>query len=381
LARGLALIAITLMMLATQASKGAGPELAFDELPPLPDPIGFAGPFAGVSGDRLIVAGGTNFPGKPIWDGGTKVWYDDVFVLDDPKGRWKKLPTKLPRPLGYGVSISSTEGLICIGGSDSKRHYADVTILRLDGDKLESHALPSLPARRAMMSGELIGRTIYLAGGIETPESTAAAHSFWALDLDHLDAGWQLLETWPGPERHCALAGATDDSFYLASGIALHPGPDGKAAQTLPYLSDAYRYQLASSSNGGSRADHETKGNANSTAAHGTWHKIADLPRALAAAASPMMRIDHELLVFSGIDHTGLGIDPRKYPPFQRDIFALDTRSGTWSLRGQMPEGSTRVTAAATSWRGGYVIAGGETGPSRRSPKVFWVHAARPAVR
>src|SRR5437899_785783 len=37
--------------------------LRWGKLPPLPDPEGFAAPFAGVSGGALIVAGGANIPG------------------------------------------------------------------------------------------------------------------------------------------------------------------------------------------------------------------------------------------------------------------------------------------------------------------------------
>ena len=61
----------------------------WQQLPNIPDPEGFASPFAGVSGGALIVAGGANFPGKRPWDGGMKKWYDSAFVLDSPNGPWK----------------------------------------------------------------------------------------------------------------------------------------------------------------------------------------------------------------------------------------------------------------------------------------------------
>ena len=43
------------------------PDLSWSELPSLPDPLGVAGPFAGVHNDALIVAGGANFP-RPVWE-------------------------------------------------------------------------------------------------------------------------------------------------------------------------------------------------------------------------------------------------------------------------------------------------------------------------
>ena len=48
------------------------PVLTWTSLPPLPDPIGFAGAFAGVADGALLVAGGANFPDLPPWDKGKK---------------------------------------------------------------------------------------------------------------------------------------------------------------------------------------------------------------------------------------------------------------------------------------------------------------------
>ncbi|MFN6050335.1 MAG: galactose oxidase, partial [Planctomycetia bacterium] len=46
----------------------------WEKLPPLPDEAGFASMFAGVAGEKLVAAGGANFPDKKPWEGGTKVW-------------------------------------------------------------------------------------------------------------------------------------------------------------------------------------------------------------------------------------------------------------------------------------------------------------------
>jgi N-acetylneuraminic acid mutarotase len=63
--------------------------LKWDGLPPLPDALGVAGPFTGVSGDALLVAGGANFLDGAPWEGGRKVWHDAVYVLADPAGAWR----------------------------------------------------------------------------------------------------------------------------------------------------------------------------------------------------------------------------------------------------------------------------------------------------
>ncbi|MEZ6013972.1 MAG: hypothetical protein R3F49_02560 [Planctomycetota bacterium] len=60
--------------------------LTWTSLPPLPDALGYGGPFvatlAGPAGETLLVAGGANFPGGPPWAGGVKVWHADTWLFD-----------------------------------------------------------------------------------------------------------------------------------------------------------------------------------------------------------------------------------------------------------------------------------------------------------
>src|SRR5689334_15654612 len=111
------LILILLASIATKAAEAQSnmPTLHWSQLPSLPDAEGFASPFAGVSGNALIVAGGANFLDKRPWDGGIKKWYDSTFILKEPKATWQTGPA-LPRPIAYGVSITYNDSIICIGG-------------------------------------------------------------------------------------------------------------------------------------------------------------------------------------------------------------------------------------------------------------------------
>ncbi len=137
-------------------------------LPAIPDREGFAGPFAGVTGGVLVVTGGANFPDKRPWEGGTKVWYDRVFVLEKPDGAWTAAG-RLPRPLGYGVSVDTGDGIVCAGGSNARGHFADVFRLALVDGKVVITPLPPLPQPCANMGGAVVGNTLYIAGGIATP--------------------------------------------------------------------------------------------------------------------------------------------------------------------------------------------------------------------
>ena len=135
---------VHLAALVMVAVSPADEPLRWKQLAPLPSKLGLAGAFVGVSGDALLVAGGANFPDKMPWDGGTKVWHDDVFVLEKPDGAWRTAG-KLPQPLGYGVAVSHSRGLVCVGGSDAQKH-------RQPGN---DHALHLAPVDTALAAGRL----------------------------------------------------------------------------------------------------------------------------------------------------------------------------------------------------------------------------------
>lgn len=338
-----AVLAIILSVKVT--SLRADDSLTWHELPPLPDSEGFAGPFAGTHRDVLIVAGGANFPAKMPWDGGAKVWYDKVFALVSPQGAWQEIG-KLPRPIGYGISISTVDGIVCIGGSDAQQHFADCFRIQWQDGKLKTLNLPSLPRPCANMCGAMLGSTIFVAGGLESPTTTTALKSFWSLDLSESDAEWQVLDPWPGPARMLATAAVQDSSFFLCSGTALKAGVDGTAIRE--YLRDAYRYQPGLG-----------------------WNRISDLPRAAVAAPTPAPKFGQSTFLILGGDDGAL-VDfkpPEKHPGFPKSILEYHISTDTWSSARQVP--IAHVTTTIVDWRNLFVIPSGEIRPGKRSPAVW----------
>ena len=120
--------------------------LVWDDLPPLPDTIGFGGPACGVDGDTLIVAGGANFPAAPPWEGGAKVWHADVFVLTEPDGAWQRVGP-LRHRLAYAAVTSTPDGLAIVGGDDGKRCFAEAFLLRFRDGSMIRETLPRPAAR------------------------------------------------------------------------------------------------------------------------------------------------------------------------------------------------------------------------------------------
>ena len=324
-----------------------GADWRWKKLPSLPNREGFAGAFAGVSGDTLLVAGGANFPDKKPWEGGKKVWYDTVFALDRPDGTWT-IVGKLPRPLGYGVSVTYRDGVVCVGGSDVDRHYPDTFHLEMRSGKLVTTALPSLPLPVANACGELVGDTLYVAGGQEEPDAKGTLQTVFALDLGVKEPKWRAIEAWPGPGRMLAVAAAFDGAFWLIGGTDLVAGEGGKGRRR--YLKDAYRYDPG-------------KG----------WKRIANLPHAIVAAPSPAPATASGPVILGGDDGTQVGVAPQRHYGFSRRVLRYDQQTDQWTEGGELP--APRVTAPLVSWKESWVIPSGEARPGVRSPEVWSAHA------
>jgi len=247
-------------------------------------------------------------------------------------------------PAAAGLRRFGNKGLVCIGGADANSHYADVRVLSWSKRGLQIRALPSLPIPLAYAAGTVVGDTVYVAGGLDKPGVQPASDKFLALDLWKSDAAWQELESCPGRSRLLATAGALNGTFYLAGGTALE-SVNGKVERT--YLRDAWSYRPGRG-----------------------WHRLADLPKACSAGASPAPTLDATLFLVGGDDGSLSGFQPvEKHPGFSRRLLAYHTESDAWSIEQEAPFPSATVQTAF--WRGRYVFAGGEPRPGVRSSQVW----------
>lgn len=314
-------------------------------MPPIPDRHGFAGCFAGVAGDRLIAAGGANFPdGVMPWRGGKKVWHDSVFALDlkSPHAEWKRIGA-LPRANGYGVTVTAGDSLILIGGGDADHNFANVTRMDVSGDSVGFAPLPPLPAPRANACGVLSKGRIHVFGGIETPASATASNSHFVFDLKHPENGWTEAPPVPGNGVMLATAAATDAGVFVMGGCSLRPDNDGKPVRT--YLRDCLMF------------------------ADGVWTKCPDLPRAAVGAASPAWSLGSDFLLAGGDDGLQVGGDPETHKGFSRSILRYDSRARVWSeVTG--PDQPLPVTLPSASHGGAFILINGEIRPGVRTPAI-----------
>lgn len=378
------MLALGLLGVASDASAAA---VDFAQLPELPPAVGQtqqagqAAPFAGVQGDALVVGGGANFPITMPWDGGTKVWWDDVFVLERGASAWlagKNI--KLPRPLAYGFSFSTPEGVVCVGGCDATQCYRDVFLLAWDARRKEltTTVLPPLPAPLAFMAGAQLGSTIYVLGGQQDMKQGLATRAFWALDLSKrgraAEFRWEELPAWPGPARVVPVAAAVGSRAYLFSGREPQPGHLAKI------LMDAFSFDPAA------RA----------------WRKLAAPPRAMMAATASA--VGEEIWIFGGDDGKtftrlesldleiavqrsrnatvdALLAAKRKiletHGGFARDILAYHPGRDAWRVVAHSPE-PLPVTTIAVPWSGALVLPSGEVRPGVRTTAVLRVTPVAP---
>lgn len=311
-------------------------------IPALPFPKGLAGSFTGVHHGALIVAGGSYFE-RPLWEGGEKKYTDSVFVCirSGKNYRWL-FAGRLPYRVAQGAVVETSGGLVCLGGRDESRVYAQVWRLAWNArkKKLEIENLPALPEACHSLAAVRSGTRIYTAGGLTgCPEKFVKGFHYLSLRKPER---WQRLDTPPWTPRFGvvwqALSNGRKKCLYLFGG-----------KDSTGYLTDAYRYDPDS--------------------AGGVWSVLAPVPRPVLCAPS-LTWGDECILVFSGSD----GHDKdrmhevkEKYR-FSPDMLEFHAPTGTWRKAGEMATGL--VNAPAVKWNGNWLIPAGETGPGRRTPVV-----------
>ena len=329
----------------------AGATATWSELPPLPDVVGFGGPFVGVHRRALIVAGGANFPQAPPWEGGEKVWHDRVFVLPADADQWLEAG-RLPAPRAYGLTISTDDGLLLIGGSDATNVFAECHWLRWNvaAGQLEVEAAPPLPRPSAFHAGGVVDGVVVVLAGKATKASDSVSDEVWTLDLNHApaDRRWSKRRAFPGVPRIKAVGAVQSDGggrrhLFCFSGEVTHRANDGTSR--LEYLVDGWRYDPVDD----------------------RWTRTADLERPVAAGSAVDIGASH-VLVFSGStgEHVERPVEDR--PEFPTDVLAYHTITDTWTRFATMPSGV--VTTQVVRLGDRLVISTGEVRPGVRTNRV-----------
>lgn len=147
------LLAISVLLLSA-----CGRQQDVVQLPSLPG-IGLSGLYAGEIDGALYVAGGCNFPDKPVAEGGSKAFYSDIWKLS---GEEWTAAGHLPQASAYAAYLATDGGLLIMGGANASGTLDCVWLF--DGSGVKE--LPSLPKPIEQMAWCCNGSTVYLAGGM-----------------------------------------------------------------------------------------------------------------------------------------------------------------------------------------------------------------------
>ncbi len=315
--------------------------LEWKKLANLPDAEGFAGSYAGVSHGALLVAGGANFPEKPLWEGGPKRWTDRVYVMEPDALGWRDA-APLPKRLGYGATATLPQGVMLIGGCNALGAVADCYLLSYEFGEVGCKPLAPLPTPLTGHAAVVMGGKVYVVGGSVAVGEQDATNQLWM--YDPAADSWSEGEPLPGRGRFLHQMAVIGHTLYVLGGIGLVEGDDGRMQREM--LTEAWSYS-------------ESTG----------WRRLAYLPHFCAAAPTPAPVIHGRIYLLGGDDATVTGYAPKDHPGFHNQSLCYSPGSNSWEDAG--PVAAARAVLPCAEWKGRAVIINGEQRPGKRSNEVW----------
>ena len=314
--------------------------------------------YCGVINGYLYIAGGCNFPDKPVAEGGKKRFYKAIYAAklnaEGNRLEWKTVG-QMPQPAAYGVSVTYENSLILVGGNNETGGLTTAIRLRPTATGMQQEALPSLPHALDNMAGAVVGHILYVAGG---NYEGVATQKVWSLDLKNTaKQGWKEEPSIPGIARVQPIAAAlAGDLLGVWGGFA--PKTDSKAAQL--------------AMNGASY-----------NAGCGTWTALPVPTDALGeevftGGATAIATPQKGVVVVGGVNKdvflAAINKLPEGYLLHEPEWYRFNNRvlcyrDGTWTQLLQHPS-VARAGCALAYWDGWVYIVGGELKPGIRTPEI-----------
>ena len=314
--------------------------------------------YCGVINGYLYIAGGCNFPDKPVAEGGKKRFYKAIYAAklnaEGDRLEWKTVG-QMPQPAAYGVSVTYENSLIFVGGNNETGGLTTTIRLRPTATDMQQEALPSLPHALDNMAGAVVGHILYVVGG---NCAGVATQKTWSLDLKNTaKEGWKEEPSIPGIARVQPIAAAlAGDLLGVWGGFA--PKTDSKAAQL--------------AMNGASY-----------NAGCGTWTALPVPTDALgeevftggaAATATPQKGVVvvggvNKDVFLAAINKLPEGYLLHEFEWYRFNQRVLCYRNGNWTQLLQHPS-VARAGCALAYWDGWVYVVGGELKPGIRTPEI-----------
>ena len=359
----------------------------FTSLPELPPNSGYsiqpglAGPYAGMDGNVLIVAGGANFPDKLPWEGGIKVFYDEIFVLQkggDEEYFWSKMAEKIPFQSAYGGAVSTSFGLMCFGGNTPGDCISKSWFIHYipEAESVEIKPGPDLPIPLTNFAFASIDGSVYVAGGLSELNG-ASGSQFFRLQMksgNPMDWIWEELPSWEGKPRAFAVGAGQSNGltncFYLFSGRNVQPG-FGPEILYDAHVYDPYLKQWSVLSNGKQKEFPVMAGTAFPMGAS----TIVFSSGANGELMIKQQVIENDIALLKNKDRSQNELDSlqtklikhlNNHPGFGNQLTAFNTITREIYNIGEIP-GTGQVTTTAIKWGDDIFIPSGEIRPGVRT--------------
>ena len=376
-------VAVTLITGMAYAQQPMIPNIQWNCLPAIPaeqpsSPLtGLAGAVIGVDNNKLIVAGGSDFPGKKPWEGGKKAYYNQLYTLalneGGAQGEWKQQQTCLPWPVAYCASTSMEMGIVYAGGENENGLTDQVFLLHWDTiqAKVLIRELPHLPGKRTNLAMVGIGKKLYAAGGENEQHAFA---DLLLLDLGATNPQWQQLASMPKALSHSVAIrqqNGKEDCIYIIGGRArTDSGISQLSGSLFCYHPHVNRWEQLPDIQVG-----VVKMNVSAAAAvpfgkeyiliagsdDGVlFHQLETLNLAL---AHPRDGVHYQLLLEKKMDIL------LHHPGFNKSAYLYHIPTGNWVKCGELPYAA--VTTTAVKWKHQIFIPCGEIRPGKRTFNVL----------
>ena len=341
---------------------------------------GVSASYAALIDDNLLVAGGCNFPDKLGFEGGKKVFYDEILLFNKTQNQWQTIG-KLPEAAAYGVSVAIPDGYLWIGGQTATNSLANCYKVQYSKEKaLTLNSFPALPEPLDNFSGASVGSKVFVAG---SNASGKASNKVFYINTA-TDKEWKQLPDFPGDARVqpvlAAIEKDNDTLLYVLGGFF-----GGDATKTPTMGEKVLAFSLKQQQ----------------------WHEVAlqENPNKeiFSLTGATALAIDNRYIAcFGGVNHslfintitdlyhlgkdTSLTDEQRKqknydymshymtqpiaYYKFNQECYLFDTHTKQWSVLNTQPD-FARAGATLVGTPSEFYLIQGELKPGVRSPKTY----------
>jgi len=332
--------------------------------------LGVAGAIIGISLNKLMIAGGANFPDAMPWEGGSKKYHNTFYVFEKLDNKIVQLQKQfqLPYNIAYAACVSTPLGIVAVGGENENGYSKKALLIQWNKDAVQPivQELPEFPAPLASASAVAFNNTLYVAGGENT---SGTLDLFFMLDLQNPTTGWKTLPALPQPTSHAVIAlQANNDTTLLLIG-----GRKKNTNAISTFYNTVFAFDFVQQQ----------------------WKTLAPLPYPLSAGTGVALN-RLEILLFGGdkatvfhkVETLVLAINAENdtnkktkliqeknkilaaHDGFSKELLSYNFQKDAWQVIDYLPF-PTPVTTTAVKWGSQIILPSGEIKAGVRTPDIF----------